>query len=179
MILLGRLCRCHYASNPAVSAAVRVACLSPFLGLPRASQAIPLLQAADPSFWFKDFQDSFSLGSLRPLSLCCSLAAHLYMLVIHIVLWWLPPGFLYSCNLPFFKSLARFPCLLQTSLLRACMLFILLWVTCGRVASSPYCSVLFWRAAPSHCLHASCYQCQGMSLCLMTEPLSGWRRLSG
>lgn len=28
MILLGRLCQCHHASNPAVSAAVRVACLS-------------------------------------------------------------------------------------------------------------------------------------------------------
>lgn len=84
MILLGRLCRCHYASNPAVSAAVRVACLSPFLGLPRASQAIPLLQAAGPLFWSTDFQDSSSLGSLRPLSLCCSLAAHLYMLVVHI-----------------------------------------------------------------------------------------------
>lgn len=36
-----------------------------------------------------------------------------------------------------------------------------------------------WGAVPSPCLHGSCYQCQGMSLCLMTEPLSGWRRLSG
>lgn len=34
MILLGRLCRCHYASNPAVSAAVRVACLSAFQASP-------------------------------------------------------------------------------------------------------------------------------------------------
>lgn len=84
MILLGRLCRCHYASNPAVSAAVRVACLSPFLGLPRALQAIPLLQAAGPPFWSADFQDSPSPGSPRPLSLCCSLAAHLYAHAVHV-----------------------------------------------------------------------------------------------
>ena len=52
MILLGRLCRCHYASNPAVSAAVRVACLSAFQASPgpRRPSLGPRLQAppSDP-----------------------------------------------------------------------------------------------------------------------------------
>lgn len=69
MILLGRLCRCHYASNPAVSAAVRVACLSAFQASPgprRPSLGPRLL--APPS----DPQSSRVLLPLAPCGLCPS-----------------------------------------------------------------------------------------------------------
>lgn len=52
-------------------------------------------------------------------------------------------------------------------------------VTGELVTLSPFCLMFIWGAAPSPCLNSSCYHYQRMSLCLMTEPLSGWRRLSG
>lgn len=77
MILLGRLCRCHYASNPAVSAAVRVACLSAFQASPGPCRPSLGPQLLAPPFWSPELQDFATLllplAFVPQLSFCCPL----------------------------------------------------------------------------------------------------------
>lgn len=213
MILLGRLCRCHYASNPAVSAAVRVACLSAFQASPGPCRPSLGPRLLAPLFWSPELESSPSLCSLWPLSLSCPLAACRTLLSAHTVLphalnrssfWWrYPPAWCYHlvhhsrcwsfsfshiyslafCSSSYCDAPFPFPAPHSNFRKAVCMSakrsFAVFEVTGESVTLSPFGFLFIRRAAPSHCLHALCYLCQGMSLCLMTEPLSGWKRLSG
>ena len=97
MILLGRLCRCHYASNPAVSAAVRVACLSAFRASPGPCRPSPgPRQLAPPS----DPQSSTALLPHVPCGLCpsvvlqqhCPLLSATHSLLRHAQVTYLSDG---------------------------------------------------------------------------------------
>ena len=208
MILLGRLCRCHYASNPAVSAAVRVACLSAFQASPGPRRPSLGPRLLGPPFWSPELQDSASLllplAFVPQLSFCCPplsatqtvLNTNAHCGVAHLSDANTQRATLLSCYLfAFFYSLHHFfsfapglsltymLCFRSPPLWKLCLCsqgaFAVSEVTGEVVTLSPFSSMFICRAAPSPCLRGSCYQCQGMSLCLMTEPLSGWRRLSG